>query len=190
VRGWRWRGCGRRLGAVEISIAPVISGGLSAPWSDLSDNVNPGYSLNLGVDVRPPGVPVGVRFEAGLNRFGRKTNSPGSPGTVRAISATTNAVVNLGSPSAPAYLIGGVGAYDVVQSFTDPAGYFVPVGGGIITSTSSLSLWKPGFNFGGGLHFPVGRMSAIVEVRYHAVLGDTINGTDVRLIPITFGVQF
>lgn len=160
----------------------LVSGGLSVPVSDLSNGVNSGYNLNLGLNVGAPVVPIGARFEAGFSSFDGKTNSATNRGTVRVASGTANAIFNLGPTSAAPYLIGGLGIYNIRQSST------VTFAG--TTSTNTYDKTKAGINVGGGLRFPLAGISTFFEARYHVMLGDKADGTNAQFIPITFGVQF
>lgn len=164
----------------QASTSLLASGGLSMPVSDLSNGVNSGYNLNLGLNVGAPVVPVGARFEAGFSSFDGKSNSSTNRGTVRIASGTANAIFNLGPTSAAPYLIGGLGIYNIRQSTT------VPITG----TTSSYDKTKAGINVGGGLRFPLAGISTFLETRYHVMLGDKADGTNAQFIPITFGVQF
>ena len=49
------------------STSILVSGGLSVPMSDLSDNVNSGYNINLGLAFGAPIIPVGARIEGGFS---------------------------------------------------------------------------------------------------------------------------
>lgn len=155
------------------STSILVSGGLSVPMSDLSDGANSGYNLNLGLAFGAPFIPVGARIEGGLNSFDLK----GGDGSVRMISGTANAVLNLGPTSGAPYLIGGLGIYN--RRFSDsPLGVNVP------------SRNTAGVNIGGGVRFPLGGISTFLEARYHVMLGKDTEGTNYQFIPITFGIQF
>lgn len=161
----------------QTNTSILVSGGLSMPVSDLSDVVNSGYNLNLGLALGAPVVPVGARFEAGFSSFDMKSSGTSS-GTVRIASGTANAVLNLGPTSAAPYLIGGLGVYNIRQSAT------------IAGFSSSGDKTKAGINVGGGLRFPLTGITTFFEARYHVMLGDKSDLTNAQFIPITFGIQF
>ncbi|HEY2065314.1 MAG TPA: hypothetical protein VGG84_05105 [Gemmatimonadaceae bacterium] len=166
----------------QVSTSIFVSGGLSMPVSDLSDQVNSGYNLNLGLNVGAPIVPVGARVELGYNSFDGKSGGFFGGGTARIISGTANAILNLGPTSAAPYLIGGLGIYNFHGSTT-----FTTLSG---TTTASSDNTKAGVNVGGGLRFPLGGISTFLEARYHVMLGDKADFTNSQFIPITFGIQF
>jgi opacity protein-like surface antigen len=165
----------------QVSTSILVSGGLSMPVSDLSDQVNSGYNVNVGLNIGAPIVPVGARLEVGYNGFDGKSCCNFSGGTVRIISGTANAILNLGPTSAAPYLIGGLGIYNFHGSTTFNS---------FTGATTSIDNTKAGVNIGGGLRFPLAGISTFLEARYHVMLGDSFNYTNSQFIPITFGIQF
>jgi hypothetical protein len=159
----------RRLLAV---FAAGASGGLSVPMSDLSDFSNSGYNLNLGLAFGAPLIPVGARIEGGFSSF----DSKGGGASTRIASATANAVLNLGPTGAAPYLIGGLGIYN--RRFNSD-----------VTDISD-SKTAAGVNIGGGIRFPLGTLTTFLEARYHVMLGNQDEATNLQFIPISFGVQF
>lgn len=157
------------------SMSLVVSGGLAVPVSDLSNSYNSGYNVAAGLNVGAPIVPVGARFEVGYSGFDYKSGG----GTKAAVlSGTANAVLNLGPTSSAPYLIGGIGIYDSRFTANTALG----------TATSDKS--AAGVNVGGGVRFPLGGISTFLEARYHAMLGNKNDGTNLQFIPITFGIVF
>lgn len=154
------------------STSILVSGGLSVPMSDLSDNVNSGYNINLGLAFGAPIIPVGARIEGGFSSFDGK----GGGTTTRIASATANAVLNLGPTGAAPYLIGGLGIYN--RRFSSD----------LLNAADSRT--TAGVNIGGGIRFPLGGISTFLEARYHLMLGNQSEATNLQFIPISFGVQF
>ena len=154
------------------STSILVSGGLSVPMSDLSDNVNSGYNINLGLAFGAPIIPVGARIEGGFSSFDGK----GGGTTTRIASATANAVLNLGPTGAAPYLIGGLGIYN--RRFSSD----------LLNAADSRT--TAGVNIGGGVRFPLGGISTFLEARYHLMLGNQSEATNLQFIPISFGVQF
>ena len=150
----------------------LVSGGLSVPMSDLSDFSNSGYNLNLGVAFGAPLMPVAFRVEGGFSSFDAK----GGGATTRIASATANAVLNLGPTNASPYLIGGLGIYN--RRFSSD------------TFNAADSKTSAGVNVGGGIRFPLGGLTTFLEARYHVMLGNQDEATNLQFIPISFGVQF
>lgn len=154
------------------SASILVSGGLSVPMSDLGDVSNSGYNINVGVALGAPLIPVGARFEGGFSSFDAK----GGGATTRIASATANAILNLGTMGASPYLIGGLGIYN--RRFSSDA------------FNASDSKTTAGVNIGGGIRFPLGGISTFLEARYHVMLGNSNEATNLKFIPISFGVQF
>jgi hypothetical protein len=144
-----------------------LSGGFSAPVSDLSDEAETGYNITAGLFFGGTHVPIGGRVDASLNGFSLKKSSD----DVRVIDVTVNGVVNIAQVPTSPYVIGGVGIYN--SKFAD------------LDSQTAV-----GLNLGGGLRFPVGDNTTFFEVRYHLMLGDREVGANLQYIPITFGVVF
>jgi len=161
------------------STSILVSGGLSVPMSDLGDYSNSGYNINLGLAFGAPFLPIGARIEGGFSSFDGKNNAfdgAASGTTTRVASATANAVLNLGTTGTAPYLIGGLGIYN--RRFSSD-----------ITDASN-SKTSAGVNIGGGIRFPLGGISTFLEARYHVMLGNQEEGTNLQFIPISFGVQF
>lgn len=150
----------------------LVSGGLSVPMSDLSDFSNSGYNVNLGLAFGAPLLPVGFRVEGGFSSFDAK----GGGATTRIASATANAVLNLGPTGAAPYLIGGLGLYN--RRFSSDL------------TNEANSKTSAGVNVGGGIRFPLGGLTTFLEARYHVMLGNQDEATNLQFIPISFGVQF
>lgn len=149
-----------------------VAGGINAPVSDLGNIADLGYNVAAALNVGGTSLPVGLRFEGAYNALGLKNTS----GDVRIISATANAVFNLGKTSDAPYLIAGLGAYNRRLTL-DPFG-----------STGDKTV--VGINGGAGLRFPLSGIATFVEARYHIMLGSNNDATNYQFIPITFGIMF
>lgn len=147
-----------------------IAAGLTEPTSTFGDFYNAGYNLIVGIGINPPASPLGFRAEGIYNEFDQK----GGGDKANAGGVTVNAIYNIISPSAlqpnSLYLIGGVGYY----STKEPDGFLD------FPSQSNV-----GYNIGAGYKFQLSGFGAYVEARYH-----TVSNTDVRFVPISFGVVF
>ena len=150
----------------------LVSGGLSAPVSDLGNVADIGYNAAAGLSFGGTTVPIGARLEVGYNGLGYK----GGGGDVRIITGIANAVFNVGTAKDAPYLIAGLGAYNR-SSGTSTFGY----GSGKTVI---------GINGGAGLRFPLSGLSTFFEARYHVMLGSRTDGTNYQFIPITFGIAF
>jgi hypothetical protein len=151
----------------------LVSGGLSVPMSDLNDLSNSGYNVNIGLAFGAPLIPIGARIEGGFSSFDAKG---GGGASTRIASATANAILNLGAMGVSPYLIGGLGIYN--RHFSSDA------------FAASDDRTTAGVNIGGGIHFPLGGISTFLEARYHVMLGNSTEATNLQFIPISFGVQF
>jgi len=148
--------------------------GATIPMSGFGDRTNTGYHVMVTLGVHAPMVPLSLRIEGMYNEF--DYNSDGGAlfrsanRTARVLGATANGILTSSGILGP-YLIGGIGVYQRTEA--------EPVLGGTVSSNNF------GGNIGGGLRFELSGFSAYGEVRYHWV-GDS----DVRFIPITFGLTF
>src|SRR4051794_37523921 len=58
--------------ASRAQAALSVAGGVSAPVSDLGDIADLGYNVGVGLNFGGTRLPIGARFEGGLNGFGLK----------------------------------------------------------------------------------------------------------------------
>jgi hypothetical protein len=146
-----------------------ISAGVTWPESDLSTTTDTGYNGTLSLFVTPQSLPLGLRFDAGYNRFDFQTGGGG----VRVLSATGNLFFNMPITSMVSpYIVGGGGLYNV--------GY-------LYTGVGNSSASHFGFNIGGGIKLPLEGFDALLEARYNRV---NANGGTVGYVPVTFGISF
>jgi hypothetical protein len=189
---------------VDHPINFSAGGGLTMPIYRTSSALNNGWNI----DFR--GGPSFKHFDADLDftyinsSFNSTTlSSLDEPsGGVGIWSVTFNPMVQLGPRHGRLrpYLTGGYGIYHLNFSVAHPGaapsgscGWFdgcystVP-GAGTVVAPSNL--YKPGFNGGVGLDFPI-RHSDIAffgEARYDRMFNS--NGPDIKYIPVTFGIRF
>ena len=155
------------LASADAQARFSVAGGIAAPMSDLGDVADLGYHVAAGINFGGSWRPIGSRLEGSLDSFGLKD----APENVRILSATANAVVNLGRQRESPYLIGGLGLYNSKFGNAD--------------SENAV-----GVNLGGGLRFVIGDLNTFFEARYHAMLGEAGAGANLQFIPITLGVMF
>lgn len=155
-----------------------VAAGASVPMSNFGDRSSTGYHLMLTLGVRVPMSPISFRADGMFNEFDYN-NDAGTGGgaafravekSARVWGATANAVLGSSGLLGP-YVIGGIGVYRVTEA--------VPIFGGTHSANDF------GWNVGGGVRFELSGFSAYAEARYHWV-GDT----DVRILPVTFGLSF
>ena len=175
------------LGASTIATAEVraqlpvsfgVAAGATVPMSNFSDRASTGYHLMLTLGLRAPMVPVAFRVDGMFNEFDYNSEVGGGGGapfraverSARVWAGTANVVLTSSGLLGP-YAIGGIGLYRVTEA--------VPVFGGTRSANDF------GGNIGGGLRFELSGFSAYAEARYHWI-GDT----DIRMLPVTFGISF
>jgi hypothetical protein len=142
-----------------------IAAGLTLPTGSFGDDNDAGYNLILGLGTRSRTSPLGFRAEGIFSEF----DAHGSDQKSRAAGITGNLTYDLTSGTRTnvnsLYIIGGIGYYSTRQF--------------------RVSETNVGWNVGGGFQFPLSGFSAYVEARYH-----TVSNTDVRFVPISFGLIF
>lgn len=145
----------------------TIAGGAAFPAGDFGTGTDVGYNVAAGLAITQRGSPIGFRAEALYSEF----NQPDLGDKGHAGAITGNATYDFSSSLVPAstiYLIGGLGYYNSRDPFIE------------FDNQSNI-----GFNVGAGFRFPLTGFSAYVEARYH-----TISNTDVRFVPLVFGLVF
>lgn len=159
--------------ALHAQASFSVAAGAAVPTGDFGDAADVGYNITAGVGFKPMLAPVGLRIEGMLNA--NEFKNGGGAGS-RMLAGIVNATLSgAGMPIPMAYLIGGLGMYNM--SVTDwPAALPEP------ESTTKL-----GFNIGAGINFPLTGISTFLEARYHHI---TTDGGSTQLIPITFGIKF
>lgn len=151
-----------------------IAAGATVPVGSSSDAFKTGYNVTVGVGMKPPLAPLGLRVEGMLNQLDVK--NPGSAST-RLLAGTANLTLSgAGMPIPMGYLIGGVGMYNASYS-----------GFAIANPASSTQV---GFNVGAGLNIPLTGFSTYLEARLHYVSKDKNATSAMKFVPITFGLKF
>jgi opacity protein-like surface antigen len=164
--------------SAQTSDKPVtfgVSGGLSLPLGDGSEEVNTGYNITGHLFYKPATLKsLRLRADVSFDRW----DYDGIDANTRALGVTGNVVYDFPSSSTSMvrpYLIGGVGLYNSKAS----------VDIGVIEgSTSDTNL---GLQVGGGLTFQLSGFSTFAEAKFVNVLTE---GGSTRFAPITFGVRF
>ena len=144
-----------------------VAAGASLPMGDRGDGLNMGYNATVGLGIKPPLAPVGLRVEGMFNSFEIDGVSDGS---VRVMALIANATVS--GPAMPVYLIGGLGMYNSKAK---------------VGSASSDAENDLGINIGGGFNLPLTGFSTFLEARYHHIMSDP---GSFGMLPITFGIKF
>jgi opacity protein-like surface antigen len=150
-----------------------VHAGAALPVGDFASNdidggsAELGFRVGAGLELRPPFMPVGLRFDGAFDRMAIEDFDA----NWSIWSITANAV--LAPAISPVYFIGGLGFYGV-----DITGEGIDADGET----------KLGFNLGAGLQLPLTGFSTFLEARYNRVNLD--NDATVQYIPIVFGIRF
>jgi len=140
-----------------------ISAGIAIPAGRLGDDHAAGYAIGGLVEFAVSNQPYALRAEGMYQRFalkgGRTTGDD-----VNYLSLGPTLVYKLSPAPAETFLTGGIAIYHATDEGT-----------------------RPGFNFGGGVGFPLTDFSAMAEVRMHVMLAD---GKSLLSLPLSIGVKF
>lgn len=139
--------------------------GAAVPMGDAADLVDMGYNATVGIGIKPPLAPLGLRVEGMFNSF--KYSNAAIDASQRVMGLTANGTYTM---IPQVYLIGGVGMYNSKASISG--------------SSSSTDF---GFNFGAGVNIPLTGFGTYLEARFHHISGD---GGNFQFVPITFGIKF
>ena len=150
--------------AVQAQASFSVAIGAALPMGDAADAVDLGYNATVGIGIKPPIAPLGLRFEGFFNSFEYKSPIDAS---LRIMGVTANGTYTM---MPQLYAIGGVGMYN-----------------GKASTAGSSSSTDFGINIGAGFNIPLTGFGTFVEARYHHVMTD---GSATQFIPITFGIRF
>jgi hypothetical protein len=151
--------------ALHAQMSFNVALGAAVPMGDAADAVDMGYNATVGLGIKPPLAPLGVRIEGMFNSFEYKSPIDASQ---RVMALTANGTFAL---VPQVYVIGGLGMYNSKASTTG--------------SSSSTDL---GFNVGAGVNIPLTGFGTYIEARFHHVPGD--NSRNFQFVPITVGLKF
>ena len=123
-----------------------------------------GFNVQAGAEFGLPLLPVAIRVEGMLNRFGSELDE----GHFQVLAGTVNAVLELPALGLVPYLVGGVGVYRVPQ----PPG---------VDARRSIR----GVNAGAGVRLGLGGRGLFLETRLHST-------TDFETVfaPVVIGIRF
>ena len=139
-----------------------ISGGIVVPAGRLGDDHAAGYGLEGFVEWAVPNQPYALRGEGAFQRFALKSGHTGRNVSLFSIGPTV--MYQVQQAPTQTYLTGGIAIYNASGEGT-----------------------HPGFNFGGGLGFPLTGFWATAEARMHVMLS---SGRPVLTLPLSVGVKF
>jgi len=154
-------------GAVEAQPRFSVAAGVTAPTGDLSDVAEAGYHGQVGLSVRIPTLPLGLRGDGFFHRLGAADVAVED---TQVLGGTLSIVYHLPGIGLVPYLLAGLGAYQVEAG---------PVG---VAETVN----DTGFHGGFGVDVGTGSVGAFAEIRYIQIGGES---TTRRLIPLTFGLR-
>jgi hypothetical protein len=139
-----------------------VSGGIVVPAGRLGKDHTAGYGLEGFVEFAVPNQPYALRGEGMFQRFALKSGRVGKDVSLFSIGPTV--MYQIQQAPTQAFLTGGIAVYNASGEGT-----------------------HPGFNFGGGLGFPLTGFWATAEARMHVMLAD---GRPVLTLPLSVGVKF
>jgi hypothetical protein len=146
----------------------MVGGGVSAPSGDFSDIAEAGYHVKVAMQVGIPTLPVGLRGDGVLHRFG---TADAAFADSEVLTGALSLVFTLPGVGLEPYFLAGVGTYRVE---TGPAG-------------APLQGTDRGYHGGFGVVLGGLGLGAFAEVRYVQISGDLAT---TRLIPLTLGLRF
>lgn len=152
--------------ALHAQTSFSIAAGASLPTGDAGDLHDMGYHATLGLGIKPPLAPLGLRIEGSFNSLAYKSSIADGE-SLRLLSVTANGTYTI-IPTA--YLIAGVGMYN-----------------GKASTPNAESSNEFGFNVGAGINIPLTGFGTYIEARYHHVPQDPDAFT---FLPISVGIRF
>jgi len=175
-----------RAGGSTRPVSLVVSGGLTLPSGELKDFHNTGFHYDVSLLINPGALPLVIRPELTLTRFGLKDQySVGGSGSGYGGSETTQMLGALGNIEIPLagglYVLAGGGLLNLKANVT-----------GSSTTTNSISQSKFTFDAGAGLRFKLGGIRGFAEGRIGTASYDQgkMGFSKAQFIPITFGLAF
>lgn len=151
----------------------MISAGAAVPIGSTADAYNVGYNATVGIGIKPPLAPLGLRIEGMINGLDVKNATLSGFKAQRIVAGIANVTISgAGMPLPMGYLIGGVGMYNQRPT-------------GISAGFSGSDETDVGFNAGAGINFPLTGFSTFLEARFHY-----ISDSKQKFVPITFGLKF
>ena len=148
--------------------------GATLPIGSTGDAYDMGYNATLGIGIKPPLAPLGLRFEGMFSQMELKEGPLVPDQGSRILAGIANVTISGAAMAVPnGYIIGGIGIYN--GSCTGSCG----------TNTDSNN--EMGLNIGAGLNIPLTGFGTFVEARLHVLMNE---GTKTKFIPITFGMKF
>jgi hypothetical protein len=152
--------------ALHAQTSFSVAAGASLPMGDASDVHDMGYHATLGLGIKPPLAPLGLRIEGSFHSLAYKSSIADGE-SLRLLSLTANGTYTL-LPTV--YVIGGVGMYN-----------------GKASTAGAESSNEFGFNVGAGINIPLTGFGTYIEARYHHVPQDPEAFT---FLPVSVGIRF
>jgi len=104
------------LAAAPVSAQTSLSFALGAnvPVGSTADDLEVGWNAAMGLGIKPPLAPIGLRLEGLFSEMNSKIYNSGKDRVVAGIANVT--ISGAGMPMPMGYLIGGLGMYNVAGS--------------------------------------------------------------------------
>jgi len=146
-----------------------IGGGASMPQSDFKNSFDRGWNVTGSVGYHPFTSPIGIRFDAGYDRFGAKSALASTDNNLSVWSGLADLTLRVPSMWAVSpYLIGGGG----VSHFS--------------AFNGDKSTTKGQWNAGAGIGFGLANVKLFIESRYMHV---ATPGTATKFVPVIVGIS-
>lgn len=153
--------------AVEAQPRFLVGAGLTSPAGDLSGVADAGFHGHVGLFVRVPTTPLGLRGDGYVHHLGA---ADATLDDTQILGGTASLVYELPGIQFVPYLLAGIGSYQTETGLLDQA------------TKSTDTGWHGGF----GINVGTGGLGAFAEIRFVQIGGD---GGTTRLIPLTVGLR-
>lgn len=153
--------------AAEAQPRFLVGVGLTSPSGDLSDAADAGYHGHVGLFVRLPTTPLGLRGDGYVHHLGA---ADATLDDTQILGGTASLVYELPGIQFVPYLLAGIGSYQTEAGPLDQ------------TTKSTDTGWHGGF----GINLGTGGLGAFAEIRFVQIDGD---GGTTRFIPLTVGLR-
>lgn len=153
--------------AVEAQPRFLVGAGLTSPAGDLSDVADAGFHGHVGLFVRVPTTPLGLRGDGYVHHLGA---AEATLDDTQILGGTASLVYELPGIQFVPYLLAGIGTYQTETGLLDQ------------TTKSTDTGWHGGF----GINLGTGGLGAFAEIRFVQI---GVDGGTTRLIPLTVGLR-
>ena len=152
---------------VEAQPRLLVAVGLTSPSGDLANQADAGFHGHVGLFVRIPTTPIGLRGDGYFHHLGAADVILDD---TEVLGGSLSLVYELPGIRFVPYLLGGIGSYQIEDG---------PLG----DTTKSTGT---GYHGGFGVNLGEGGLGAFAEIRFIQIGGDAGSS---RIIPLTVGLR-